>query len=152
MRLLLATGVVLLASAGGAARADNVSLTGTVGPGFNISLSGPSGTVKDLDPGTYTLVIHDDSDIHDFHLFGPGNVDVASDIGNIETDTFTVTLVPGKYTFQCDAHPTSMKGTFTVGGATAATTTTTTTTTAPKPKAKPKAKPKPKPAPKKKKK
>src|SRR5262249_9040208 len=117
------------------ARADDPTLTGNVGQGdsFIISLTGPGGTpVKNLDPGTYTLVVHDFSDIHDFHLFGPGNVDVCTDIGTIEDKTFTVTLVAGTYTYVCDAHP-SMKGTFTVGGV-APTTTTTAKPPPPKPK------------------
>lgn len=138
---LLALLVVLAAGATAAfgvsaVRADNQTLTGTVGPGFNISLQGPSGTVKNLDPGTYTLVVHDQSDIHNFHLFGPGGVDVSTDIGLLQTQTFTVTLVAGKYTFICDAHPTSMKGTFTVGGAAPVTTTTAKPVVKPKPKKK----------------
>ena len=123
------------------ARADNPTLTGNVGAGdsFTISLAGPDGSAaRNLAPGTYTLLVHDKSAIHDFQLFGPGNVDVSTTIEGIGDQTFTVTLVPGTYTYVCDAHP-SMKGSFTVG---AATTTTTTTASKPKPKPKHHAKPK----------
>ncbi len=136
MKRLAIPALLALAIAGAStARADDPTLTGNVGQGgsFIISLTGPDGTpVKNLDPGTYTLVVHDFSDIHDFHLFGPGNVDVSTDIGTIEDKTFTVTLVAGTYTYVCDAHP-SMKGTFTVGGVAPPTTTTTAKPPPPKP-------------------
>ena len=69
-----------LGSAGGA-RADNPVLTGVVGTNdayTNRALTGPTGSpVRNLDPGTYTLLVHDNSQIHDFHLEGPG-VDVST--------------------------------------------------------------------------
>lgn len=134
---LVLLSLVVAAGFAGGARADNPTLTGDVGNGdsFTISLHNSDGSaVRNLDPGTYTLVVHDHSDIHNFHLFGPGSVDVSTDIEAIGDKTFTVTLVDGKYTYVCDAHP-SMKGVFTVG---AATQPTTTTTAKPKPKPKPK--------------
>lgn len=136
---ILAVALAFLASAA-TARADTPTLTGTVGAGdsFTISLAGPDGsTVRNLAPGTYTLLVHDKSAIHDFHLFGPGGVDVSTTIDGIGDQTFTVTLVPGTYSYVCDAHP-SMKGSFTVGAAA----TTTTTVSKPKPKPKHHAKPK----------
>jgi hypothetical protein len=113
---------LLVAGGAGASRADNPILNGDVGAGdsFAISLHDANGVaVKNLDPGTHTLVLHDHSSLHNFHLFGPGGVDVSTDIDSIATSTFTVTLVKGTYTFLCDAHGTSMKRTFTVGGAAA---------------------------------
>lgn len=135
--------VLLLLAAGsaGAGRVDTPTLTGDVGLGgaFTISLHDANGApVKNLASGTYTLDIHDHSDIHNFHLFGPGGVDVSSDIANVENKTFTITLVNGTYTYICDAHP-NMKGTFTVGSVAAPTTTTTAKAT-PKPKPKKKKK------------
>jgi Copper binding proteins, plastocyanin/azurin family len=97
------------------------TLTGTVGTNdsFQIGLADSSGAaVKHLDPGTYTLVVHDKSDLHDFHLFGPGGVDVATQVETSGDQTFTVTLVDGIYTFQCDPHALAgMKGQFAVGTA-----------------------------------
>ncbi|HSX22483.1 MAG TPA: hypothetical protein VLE97_06870, partial [Gaiellaceae bacterium] len=90
--------VLLAAGSASAGRADNPTLTGDVGLGgaFTISLHDANGVpIKNVDPGTYTLVLRDHSDIHNFHLFGPGSVDVGTDIGNVETQTFTVTLVKG---------------------------------------------------------
>jgi hypothetical protein len=108
---------VALLGAGGAARAADPVLTADVGQadGFTIGLVDATGSpVTHLDPGTYTLVVHDHSSFHDFHLSGPG-VDVATDIDGIGDRTFTVTLVDGKYFFQCDPHSAQMKGSFTVG-------------------------------------
>lgn len=131
MKLLAIVFVSLLATAASAS-ADNPTLTGTVGTGdsFTISLS-PRTTA----PGTYTLLVHDRSAIHNFHFFGPGGVDVSTDIEGVGDQSFTVTLVNGTYTYVCDAHP-SMKGTLIVGAVAA----------------KPAPTPHPKPKPKKKKK
>jgi hypothetical protein len=52
---------------------------------------------------------------HNFHLTGPG-VDKASAFDNT-TVTWDVTFVDGTYKWQCDAHPTIMKGSFRVGAA-----------------------------------
>ena len=121
--------LVVLAAAGGA-QAQSQTLTGVVGPGFSIRLSDAGGApVKNLDPGTYTIRIQDNADIHNFHLTGPG-VNMATDIEQTGTVTWTVTFTAGTYHFQCDPHASTMFGNFTVGGATPPPT----TTTAPKPK------------------
>ena len=91
-------------------------LVGTVGKNdaFTISLTDPQGSaVSSLVAASYQLVVHDDSDIHNFHLTGTG-VDEKTPISSSGDQTFTVNLKPGTYTFLCDAHPTQMKGTFTV--------------------------------------
>jgi plastocyanin len=93
-------------SAGGGA----ASLSGSVGPGFDISLERASAA-----PGTYTLTVDDQSASHNFHLTGPGGVDVATDVGATGTETFEVTLQDGTYTFVCDPHASSMRGTLEVG-------------------------------------
>jgi len=116
-KLLVTVVAVALLGAGGAARAADPVLTADVGQGdaFTIGMVDATGSpVTHLDPGTYTLVVHDHSSFHDFHLSGPG-VDVATDIDGIGDRTFTITLVDGKYFFQCDPHSAQMKGSFTVG-------------------------------------
>lgn len=123
----------LAAGSAGAARSDNPVLTGDVGQndGFTITLADASGAlVKHLDPGTYTLVLHDHSSFHNFALSGPG-VAVTTDVAAVEDKTFTITLTDGTYFFQCDPHSSQMKGTFTVG------TVPTTTTPTPVPPAAP---------------
>lgn len=95
--------------------ADSTQLVGTVGPGFGISLKDSSGAaVKHLDAGTYTLLVHDLSEEHDFHLSGPG-VDVATDVVGTGDQTFTITIANGTYTYVCDVHSATMHGLFTGG-------------------------------------
>ena len=87
------------------------TLNGSVGPGFDISLDGTDG----ITAGDYTLVVDDKSSAHNFHLTGPGGVDVSTDVSAEGEQSFKITLVAGEYRFQCDPHASSMNGTFTVG-------------------------------------
>jgi plastocyanin len=112
-----AAAVVAVLGAAGGAGAQSRTLTGVVGPGFTIRLTDSSGAaVKQLDPGTYTIQVQDESDQHNFHLTGPG-VDQATDVETTGTVTWTVTFNDGSYHFQCDPHQTTMFGNFTVGNA-----------------------------------
>jgi plastocyanin len=86
------------------------TLNGSVGPGFDISLEGTDG----LTPGSYKLVVNDQSSAHDFHLTGPG-VDVSTEVGFTGEKSFDITLQAGEYTFVCDPHASQMNGSFTVG-------------------------------------
>jgi plastocyanin len=106
---------VLLTAAGGGATPATGELQARVGPGFTISLTTDAGArITKLDPGTYTIQVEDESSEHSFHLFGPG-VDRSTGIGGEAKETWTVTFKDGIYTFLCDAHSSSMKGSFTVG-------------------------------------
>jgi plastocyanin len=118
---------VYAVSALGASAADG-KLFAVVGPGESIELRDASGArVTAVAPGTYDIEIDDRSAIHNFHLSGPGGVDVSTEVAFVGVRTVTVTLGNGVYTYQCDPHYLTMIGRFTVG----ATATTTTTTTAP---------------------
>lgn len=132
VRLVLLLAVVLAAGVVAAARvtaADGLTLTATVGPDFSISLTMPDGSpVQHLDAGSYTIVVHDRSPEHNFHLMGPG-VDTSTTVPESGDTTWSLTLRDGTYTFQCDPHATAMRGSFTVGTATTTGTTTTATTT-----------------------
>ncbi len=113
-----ATALLLLP--GGPSAADGPQLIGTVGPGFTISLKGADGAaVTHLDPGTYQLLVHDLSEEHDFHLFGPtgSGVDATTgpDLSFVGDKTVTLGLPDGiKVNYVCDAHAV-MHGAFTVG-------------------------------------
>jgi plastocyanin len=90
-------------------------LVASVGPGFTISLKKSDGSiVSHLDAGSYTITVHDLSEEHNFHLKGSG-VDQATGVEAEGDATWQVTFTDAKYTFNCDAHPTQMKGSFTVG-------------------------------------
>jgi plastocyanin len=97
------------ATAGGGG--GGTTLNGSVGPGFEISLDGTDG----ITAGDYTIVVNDQSSAHNFHLTGPGGVDVSTSVSEEGEKSFDVTLVAGEYKFQCDPHASSMNGSFTVG-------------------------------------
>ena len=114
--LLSAAAAVLLALAlAGPAAAQNPRLLGRVGPGFEITLTNANGErVTQLSPGTYEIVVEDRASVHNFHLTGPG-VDQRTGVEEQGAVTWTVTLAEGTYTYLCDPHPTTMRGSFTVG-------------------------------------
>jgi plastocyanin len=57
--------------------------------------------------------VSDKSSIHNFHLKGP-NVNVKTSVGASGSKKFTIVLKKGKYTFVCDPHASTMKGSFTI--------------------------------------
>lgn len=88
------------------------TLQGSVGPGFEISLSTQDGqAVTTLAPGKYTLDVDDMASIHNFHLTGPGDVDVSTSVGEEGTQSFQVEFEAGTYSFVCDVHS-SINGSF----------------------------------------
>ena len=111
MKVILATAALALMLAAPASSAT--ALTGTVGPGFTISLTAGGKKVTKLKAGTYTIKVSDKSNIHDFHLTGPG-LNKTTSVGGTGTQTWTVKLKPGKYHYQCDPHASFMNGNFTV--------------------------------------
>jgi plastocyanin len=117
MRGLAACGLLAVLALVGpsAAAGDNPQLFATVEGIATIKLEDASGAaVTRLDPGTYDVVVKDASDIHNFHLTGPG-VDVKTVTEEIVDVTWTVTLVEGRYHYQCDPHDLGMMGNFIAG-------------------------------------
>jgi plastocyanin len=109
------TASLALAAPALAGSAAATPLTGTVGPGFTITLDKGTTKVKTLKPGSYVITVKDKSAIHNFHIFGPGVAKKVTTVPFVGTKTVTVTLKKGKYTYQCDPHAASgMKATFTV--------------------------------------
>jgi hypothetical protein len=107
--------IVAIAALAGPAAADTPALQANVGPGFTISLKDASGaTVTHLDPGAYTIHVVDQSDMHNFDLTGPG-VSKSTGVTDVGSEDWNLTFVDGTYRFVCDAHVTTMKGSFTVG-------------------------------------
>ena len=110
---LLAVALAVVASASASSRATP-KLVGVTGPGFTISVKSGGKAVKTLKAGTYKIAVTDKSSIHNFHLIGPG-VNKKTTVPFTGTQTWTVKLKPGTYTYQCDIHAASgMKGTFKV--------------------------------------
>ena len=82
-----------------------------------ISLNHENGsTVTDIPAGTYEILVRDRSDIHNFHLTGPG-VSETTTVGFVGTVTWRVTFRDeSRYTYVCDPHSGEMNGSFTTGG------------------------------------
>lgn len=106
---LLAAALVVVASASAA----TPTLNGLDGPGFTITLKKGGKKVSSLKAGKYKIVIRDLSNIHNFHLSGPG-LNKKTGVGAQGTSTWTVTLKKGTYKFVCDPHVAIMKGGFKV--------------------------------------
>ena len=102
------------ASAGDAQVQPGATLVGTVGTAqdpeaFEIALTTQDGqAVEVVAAGTYTLVVDDFAEIHNFHLMGDG-VDAATDVTGTGKKSFEVTFQAGQYRYVCDPHP-SMRG------------------------------------------
>jgi plastocyanin len=109
---------ILAVSAAGQPRAAHTKLIGTVGKNnaFKIVLDNASGkVVKTLKAGTYTLVIHDDSSIHNYELDGPhGKSWTFTSVPFTGTKTMTIKFVAGKYKAYCAPHESTMFQHFTV--------------------------------------
>jgi plastocyanin len=91
-----------------------IVLRGSVGPGFEISLTTEDGEpVTALAAGSYTLLTDDQSDIHNFHLTGEA-VDVDTGVAETGTNSFDIEVTSGTYTFVCDPHSSTMSGEFEV--------------------------------------
>jgi plastocyanin len=116
-RIALASLLAALVLPAAAARADNPRLVAVVGTNdaFVITLRDAAGNlVSHVDPGTYDIAVSDRSEIHNFHLRGPG-VEVATPIEDKQETTWTVTFTDGRYTYVCDAHSSIMRGYFLAG-------------------------------------
>jgi len=108
----------LLARAATASAAASHKLIGTVGKGgsFKITLTDASGKrVRALKAGTYTIVVHDDSPIHNFELEREHGLEKElTDVSAVGTKTVRLKLTPGSYKAFCDPHESTMFQNFTV--------------------------------------
>jgi plastocyanin len=91
------------------------TLKGETGPGFEIEVVQDGEDAQTVKAGTYTLDVEDKSDMHNFHLIGPGVDEEVTDVPFVGEKSVTVTLQAGTFTYQCDPHASQgMKGTFIV--------------------------------------
>jgi plastocyanin len=111
--LALAAAVMAVSVAVASASTTATKLVGTDGPGFTITLTKAGAKVKTLKAGKYAILIRDKSNIHNFHLKGPG-LNKLTSVGFVGNKTWTVTLKKGTYKFDCDPHASIMKGSFKV--------------------------------------
>jgi hypothetical protein len=113
---LVALPIALLAAAllsAGSASAVT-TLSGSVGPGFTISLKKSGKKVKSLKAGRYRIRVSDKSDFHNFHITGPGVNRRITTVDFEGTKTRTFKFKKGTYRYVCDPHSDSMKGSFKV--------------------------------------
>ena len=110
---LVALAAIVAALVVPSALAATPTLTGTVGPGFTITIKKGTAKVTKLKAGAYVIKVSDKSNIHNFHLKGPG-VNKTTGVAQQGTVTWKVTLKKGKYAVVCDPHATIMKSTFVV--------------------------------------
>ena len=108
---LLATALVVAGSAPAATK----TLSGSVGPGFTISLKYKGKKVSKLTPGRYRIRVSDKSDSHNFHITGPGVNRRITTVDFQGTKSRTFRLRKGTYRYVCDPHADEMRGSFKVG-------------------------------------
>ena len=118
--LMAAIAITAALSASAFARSSGATkLVGVVGlnDSYKITLKTTSGKlVKKLTPGTYKLVIHDDSSSHNYELDGPnGKSWTFTSVPFTGTKTVTLKLAAGAYKAYCSAHESIMFQHFTVG-------------------------------------
>jgi len=110
-----AASVLAAVVAGSASAATTKTLTGTVGPGFTITLVDAAGRmVTKLKAGRYVIVVRDRSDMHNFELRGRGLNEQETSVPGTGTTRSTLVLRKGSYVYVCDPHALTMRGTFVV--------------------------------------
>ena len=100
------------ASAGGA-----ITLRGSVGPGYTISLRKNGQAVRSLRAGTYRFLIADHAAIHDFVLEkerGGRFERELTDVSDVGTKIVTIKLTRGTWKYYCEPHESVMFGSFIV--------------------------------------
>ena len=110
----LATALAVTAVIGAGSAGAVATVSGSVGPGFTISLERKGKKVKTLRPITYKFRIKDRSDIHNFHLRGPGVNRRITSVDFTGTKSVTIKLRKGTYRYVCDPHADDMKRSFKV--------------------------------------
>jgi plastocyanin len=95
-----------------AGRTSHPTLIGTVGKNnaYKITLTDAAGKlVKTLHAGTYTVVVHDDSGMHNYELDGPhGKSWTFTSVGFTGTKTVTLKFAAGAYKAYCAPHESMM--------------------------------------------
>ena len=114
---IVAAAVLAVAAGAPAAPAkDSFQLKGEVYGNslFKIEMENKAGRkLRTVKAGTYRIKVEDKATIHNFRLRGPGVNKATSVPGRAET-IWTVRLRKGTYTFLCDPHASSMRGSFRV--------------------------------------
>jgi plastocyanin len=109
--LALVGTLAVVANADAATAKDAFDLKGEVYEAYRIEMKNSADKpLKTVKAGTHRIKIEDKGTIHNFHLVGPGINKSTSVPGRSETVS-VVKLTPGKYTYFCDPHASTMRGT-----------------------------------------
>jgi hypothetical protein len=84
---------------------------------YVITLTFPNGhKVRNLPAGTYTLIVHDYSSLHNFALGSQTQNKrlLTTGVPWKGTKRYTLKLIPGSYAYACSVHFQTMNGTFVV--------------------------------------
>jgi plastocyanin len=115
--LPLAVGISLAVAAAGYAgtsTSKSTGLVGEVGPGYTIEVTKNGKDLTTNKAGTYKIQVEDKSSSHNHHQIGKG-LNKSTTVAFMGDKTWTITLKPGKVTYQCDPHAArGMKGSFRV--------------------------------------
>jgi plastocyanin len=112
--LALVGTLTIVANVDAASAKDSFDLQGEVYQAYKIEMkNSASKPLKTVKAGTHRIKIEDKGTIHTFHLIGPGVNRSTSIPGRSETVS-VVNLKPGTYTYFCDPHASTMRGSFRV--------------------------------------
>jgi len=115
--LVAGASLVLAGSALATSHASTPTLNGTVGPGYTITLKQHGKAVTSLKAGSYSLVVADKANIHNFVLEKKKGGTFEKELTTVPftgTKTVKIKLTPGTWEFYCRPHESQMQGTFTV--------------------------------------
>jgi plastocyanin len=115
--LVAGAALVLAGTALARPHASTPTLNGTVGPGYTITLKQNGKAVKSLKAGSYSFVVADKANIHNFVLEKKKGGTFEKELTTVPfsgTKTVQVKLTSGTWEFYCRPHESQMQGTFTV--------------------------------------
>ena len=114
---LLAGAALIATGSASSASQSTPTLTGTVGPGFKITLKLNGKTATSVKAGSYSFVVTDKAAIHDFVLEKEKGGTFEKELTNVPftgTKTVKIKLTRGEWEFYCRPHESTMHGDFTV--------------------------------------
>ncbi|HEY7196446.1 MAG TPA: hypothetical protein VH306_04630 [Gaiellaceae bacterium] len=112
-KTLAVAAIAAVASIGATGTAAARTYYASVGPGMTIKVLNAAGKkISSVKKGAVTIRVRDKSRAHNFHLEGPGSLNRKTTIPFLGLKTWKITLKAGLYTYRCDAHPRTMRGSF----------------------------------------
>jgi plastocyanin len=112
--LALVGTLAVVANTDAASAKDSFDLKGEVYQAYKIEMKDSANKpLKTVKAGTHRIKIEDKGTIHNFHLKGPG-INKSTSVAGRSEAVWVVNLKPGTYTYVCDPHASTMRGSFRV--------------------------------------